>query len=301
MVMTTAQIADLLRPGLDAIFSDDTQYPTQWSEIFAVHNSDMGYEVDVEMKTLGLGQIRPEGAATAMDDMGQRIVTHYVHKTIGLGLVITRRCIKDNLYKNKFPMYAKALRNSLAQTKEVLGASILNNGFDPNFPIGDGQPLFSANHPIDGSVYSNTGTATQLSQSALEDAITQIQQFRNQAGLISMTQPLKLVVPPTLQWKAATILKSAYVTGGSAANDINPLFNLSAIPQGYRVNQFLTNKNAWFITTDAPDGFKHFIREKPETDVYVDFATDNLMAKAIETYSFGVSNARAAYGNQGAS
>jgi hypothetical protein len=300
MTITRQQIADLLRPGLDAIFSDDVQYPTQWTEIFDVHNSDMSYEVDVEMKPLGLAQMRPEGAATALDDMGQRIVTHYVHKTYGLGLVITRNCIRDNLYKNKFPMYAKALRNSLAQRKERMGASILNNGFDPNYPVGDGQSLFSANHPIDGGTYSNTGVGIQLSQSALEDAITNIQQFKNQAGLISMTQPTKLIVPPAQQWIAAVILKSAYVTGQSAANDINPLFNLSAIPQGYRVNQFLTNPKSWFILTDATDGFKHFVREKPETDVYVDWATDNLMAKVIESYSFGVSNPRASWGNLGA-
>lgn len=300
MTMTRDQIAALLRPGLNAIFSADVQYPTQWSEIFDVYQSNMAWEIDYEMKTLGLAQMRSEGAATALDDMGQRFKTEYQHQTYGLGLVITRNCIRDNLYKSKFPLYAKALKHSLSQRKERVGASILNNGFDARYPIGDGVPLFSAAHPIDGDTYSNTsGVATDLSQTALEDAITSIQQFKNQAGLISMTQPVKLIVPPDQQWVANVLLKSAYQPS-TANNAVNPIFTMSAIPQGYRVNQFLNPKN-WFILTDATDGFKHFVREKPETDVYVDWATDNLMAKAIESYSFGVSNPRAAYGAQATS
>ena len=299
MAINTGEIANLLRPGLAAVFGDYPMYPAQWSEFYEVYESDKAVEIEVEMKMLGLAQIRAEGAATAMDDMGQRIITNYVHKYLALGFIITRQALLDNLYKTRFPLQAKALRNSMAQTKEVLGAAVLNNGFNGAFPIGDGQPVFSTLHPIDTGVLSNTSVAAQLSETSLETAITQTQQFRNQAGLIVMTKPQKLIVPPQLQFTACRLLESSSRTQ-TADNDISAIYNLSAVPQGYRTNQFLTSPTAWFLFTDAPDGFKHYVREKIETDVYTDFATDNLMAKAVERYSFGVSNPRAAYGNMGA-
>lgn len=299
MTINTGAIANLLRPGLAAVFGEYPMYPSQWSEIFDVYESDKAVEIEVEMKMLGLAQIRSEGAPTAMDNMGQRIVTNYVHKYIGLGFVITRQAIMDNLYKTRFPMMAKALRDSLAQTKEVLGASILNNGFNAAFPIGDGQSLFSTAHPIDGGTVANTpAVAADLNEASLEAAIIAIQQFRNQAGLIVQTKPEKLIVPTQNQFVAERLLASAFRTN-TANNDISAIYNVSAVPQGYRVNQFLTGAHNWFLLTDAPDGFKHYVREKAETDVYTDFSTDNLQAKAIERYSFGVSNFRAAYGSPG--
>jgi phage major head subunit gpT-like protein len=274
-------------------------YPSQWSEIFNVYESDKAVEIEVEMRMLGLAQLRAEGAPTAMDTMGQRIVTNYQHQYIALGFQITRQAIMDNLYKTRFPMMAVALRDSLAQTKEILGASVINNGFSATFPIGDGQPLYSVAHPIDSGVVPNTpAVAADLNEAALESGIITIQQFKNQAGLIVQTKPKKLVVPPQNQFVAERLLASAFRTN-TANNDISAIYNVTAIPEGYRVNQFLTAPTGWYLVTDAPDGFKHYIREKIETDVYTDFSTDNLLAKAVERYSFGVSNFRATYGSVG--
>ena len=302
-MINIAQIQSLLRPGLSSVFGSYAQYPSQWSEIFDVYESDKAVEIEVEMKFTGLAQIRPEGSPTAMDSMGQRIITNYNHKYIGLGFQITRQALMDNLYKTKFPMMAKSLRDSMAQTKNILGASVLNNGFDAQFPIGDGQPLFSTAHPIDGGTFANTpAVAADLNEASLEAAIIAIQQFRNQAGLIVQTKPKKLIIGPQNQFVAERLLASAFRTG-TANNDISAIYNISAIPEGYRVNQFIQQQgtvNPWFVLTDADDGFKHFIREPIDTDIYCDFATDNLMAKAIERYSFGVSNPRAAYGSKGA-
>jgi len=300
MAINTTAIANLLRPGLAAVFGDYPNYPSQWSEIFEVYESDKAQEIEVEMRMLGLGQIRPEGAPTAMDTMGQRIITSYVHKYVALGFAITRQALVDNLYKTKFPLMVRSLKSSMAQTKEVLGAAILNNGNNANFPIGDGQPLFSTAHPIDAGTVANTPTVqADLNEASLEAGIIAVQQFRNQAGLINQTKPKKLIVPPLGQFVADRLLSSAFRTN-TANNDISAIYNTSAVPEGYRVNQFLNANNAWFLLTDAQDGFKHYVREELQTDVYTEFSTDNLLAKAVERYSFGVSNFRAAYGSYGA-
>lgn len=299
MAINTTAIASLLRPGLAAVFGDYPSYPSQWSEIFDVYESDKAVEIEVEMKMLGLAQLRAEGAATAVDTMGQRIQTSYQHKYVALSFNITRQAIMDNLYKTKFPLMVKALKKSMAQSKEILGASILNNGFNAAYPIGDGQALFSTLHPIDGNTVANTpAVQADLNEASLESAIITIQQFKDQAGLVVQTKPEKLIVPPQGQFTAERLLGSAFRTN-TANNDISAIYNVSSVPEGFRVNQFLTTPNAWFLLTDAPDGFKHYVRESIETDVYTDFSTDNLMAKAVERYSFGVSNFRAAYGSQG--
>lgn len=299
MAINTGAIQSLLRPGLAAVFGDYAMYPSQWTEIFEKHTSDKAVEIDVETKLLGLAAIRQEGAGTEFQDMGQRIITSYVHKYTSIGFIITRQAMKDNLYQSRFPQQAKALKNSMAQTKEVLGASILNNGFSTSFPIGDGSALFATNHPIDTGTYSNTFTVqADLNETSLQDAIVQIQQFRDQAGLIVMTKPEKLIVPPQLQWQADRLLKSQFRVG-TGNNDISAIYNTNAVPQGYRVNQFLTDTGGWFLMTDADNGFKYYEREALETSVFTDFATDNLLAKAVERFSFGVSNARAAFGSSG--
>jgi hypothetical protein len=299
MAINTTAIANLLRPGLAAVFGDYAMYPAQWPEIYETHDSDKAVEIEVEMKMLGLAQIRAEGAPTAVDTMGQRIVTSYVHRYVGLSFNITRQAIMDNLYKTKFPLMVQALKKSMSQSKDILGASVLNNGFNPAYPIGDGQPLYSLNHPIDSGVVANMPSVpAQLNEASIESAIVTIQQFQDQAGLIVQTKPRKMIVPPQLQFTADRLLESAFRTN-TANNDISAIYNISAIPQGYRVNQYLTNPNAWFILTDASNGFKHYIREPIETGVYTDFATDNLLAKAIERYSFGNSNFRSTYGSSG--
>jgi hypothetical protein len=300
MAINTSAIQSLLRPGLAAVFGDYPQYPSQWSEIFERHSSDKAVEIEVEVKLLGLASIKAEGASVAYDNMGQRYITNYVHRYTAVGFIITRQAIMDNLYKTRFPLQAKALRNSMAQTKETLGAAVLNNGFDTNYPIGDGQPVFSTAHPIDGGTVANTfAVQSQLNETSLQDAIVAIQRFRDAANLRVMTKPTKLIVPAELQWTAERLLKSEYRTD-TANNDISAIYSMSAVPQGHRVNMFLTDTNAWYLMTDAPNGFKHYERERLETDVYTDFDTDNLKAKAVERYSFGVSNFRGAFASQGA-
>lgn len=301
MAINTTAIRDLLRPGLAAVFGDYPMYPGQWSEIFEKHTSDKAVEIEVEVKLLGLAQIKAEGASTAYGEMGQRYVTNYVNRYTSIGFIITRQAIKDNLYQSSFPLQAKALRQSMEQTKEVLGASVLNNGFSSNFPIGDGQPLFSTQHPIDNGTVANTfSVQADLNETSLQDAIVGVQRFKDAAGLRIMTKPTKLIVPAELQWTATRLLESQFRTA-TANNDINAIYNNSAVPQGYRVNMFLTDTNSWFLLTDAPNAFKYYEREALETDVYTDFDTDNLKAKAIERYSFGCSNFRGGWGSQGAS
>jgi len=300
MTINTSQIQQLLRPGLAEVFGDYPMYPAEYAEIFTVKTSDKAVEIEVEMKLLGLASQKAEGAPTAFQDMGQRVISTYYHRYTSVGFIITRQAMKDNLYESQFPQQAQSLRNSMMQSKEVNGASVLNNGFSSSYPGGDGVALFSTAHPIDTGTFANTPTVqTDLNESSLQDAITATSQFRDQAGLITMTKPVKLIVPPQLQFTADRLLNSQFRTG-TANNDINAIYNMSAVPQGYRVNHFLTDTNAWFLMTDAPNGLKHYVREKLETDVFTDFTTDNLLAKAIERYSFGWSNARSIFGSSGA-
>jgi phage major head subunit gpT-like protein len=295
MAITTTAIKDLLRPGLNAVFGDYANYPSQWSEIFETYDSKMAVEYDVEIRMTGLAQLRPEGSPTAVDTMGERVVSQYIHRYVALQLQITRQAIKDNLYQTEFPLMVKALKKSMHQTKEILGAAILNNGFNAAFPLGDGQPLYSLNHPIDAGVVANRPAAiVDLNEASLESAIISIQQFKDQAGLLVMTQPQKLVVPPQNQFAAQRILGSQFRVN-TANNDINAMYSMQSIPQGFKVNQYLTSPAAWYVVTDAPEGFKHFVREKVETDMYTDFSTQNLMCLAVERYSFGVSNFRCSY------
>lgn len=301
-MINTAQIASLLRPGLKAVFGQYPTYPEQWTEIFKTYQSDKYQEIEVEMKYLGAADIKPEGQPIATDSMGQRIVTNYIHKRVGLSFTITKEAVEDNLYQNQFPQQAISLRNSLRITKNILGANILNNAFNAAYPIGDGQAVCSANHPIDGGVFSNTlaaGSASvDFSEAGVEQAIILIQKFPMQSGILSQTMAKKMILPRELQFSASRLLNSAFRVD-VANNDINALYHNDYIPDGYRINQFLTSPTAWFVLTDAEDGLKHFQRTPVETDTYVDYPTDNVMAKATERYSFGISNPRAIFGSPG--
>lgn len=301
-MINTGQIAQMLRPGLKAVFGQYPQYPEQWTEIFKTYQSDKFQEIDVEMKYLGAADIKPEGQPIATDSMGQRIVTNYIHKTVGLSFTLTQEAIEDNLYQNDFPQQAISLRNSLRITKNILGANVLNNAFNPAYAIGDGQSVCSTTHPIDGGTFSNSfvvgGATVDFSEAGLEQAIILIQQFPMQSGIISQTMPRKIIVPRSLQFAASRLLNSSFRVD-VANNDINALYHNDYIPEGYKVNQFLTSNNAWFILTDAPDGLKHFQRTPVSTDTYVDYPTSNVMCKAMERYSFGVSNSRGIFGSPG--
>lgn len=300
-MINTGQIAQLLRPGLKAVFGQYPTYPEQWTEIFKTYQSDKYQEIEVEMKYLGAADIKAEGAPIATDSMGQRVVTNYIHKRVGLSFTITKEAVEDNLYQNQFPQQAVSLRNSLRITKNILGANVLNNAFNAAYPIGDGQSVCSATHPIDGGVFSNSlagGATVDFSEAGVEQAIIQIQKFPMQSGILSQTMAKKLILPRELQFAASRLLNSAFRVD-VANNDINALYHNDYIPDGYKINQFLTAPNAWFIITDAEDGLKHFQRTAVETDTYVDYPTDNVMAKATERYSFGVSNPRGIFGSPG--
>jgi hypothetical protein len=299
MATTTAQIAALLLPGLDAVFGDYEELPAQWPSIFTTHNSELAYERDVEIKTLGLAQLRTEGGATAYDDMGQRYTYVYRHVQPALGFVMTRNAIRDNVYKSDFGPNTRALKFSMRQTKEVFAAAVLNQAQDTTgvYYGGDGVPLLSTAHPIDVGSSANTPTVqAQLNETALQDADIAISRFKDAAGNKILVQARKLIIPPDLKFAAKRIL---FTTGrvGTADNDLNALKEMDTIPDGYALNHFITNTSAWFVITNCPDGLKHFKRDPLETDIFVDPDTDNLKVKATERYSFGWSNHRAIYGS----
>lgn len=301
--INTTAIRDLLRPGLAAIVTPDAPYPEQWREVFSVNKSDKEREIEVEIKTLGLAQIKAQGASIAYDSMQETFLTNYVNKFIGIGFIITSEALEDNLYKKDFPMQAEALKSSLKETKETLGASIFNNGFDTSYPIGDGQPVFSTAHPISGgpgTIANTFSVQVDLSEASLQDMIIGVQKFRSANGLLEANKPQKLLVPRELQFTANRLLNSEFRTG-TANNDINATYNMSAVPMGYTVNQYLTDTNAYFLMTNASNGFKYYERKPITTDMYVDFDTDSLKAKAIERYCFGVTNFRASFGSSGSS
>lgn len=301
-MINTGQIAQLLRPGLKAVFGQYPTYPEQWTEIFKTYQSDKYQEIEVEMKYLGAADIKPEGQPIATDTMGQRVVTNYIHKRVGLSFTITKEAVEDNLYQSQFPQQAVSLRNSLRITKNILGANVLNNAFIDAYPIGDGKSVCAVDHPIDGGIFSNRlaagGATVDFSEAGVEQAIIQIQKFPMQSGILSQTMARKMILPRELQFAASRLLNSTFRVD-TANNDVNALYHNDYIPEGYKINQFLTSTTAWFIITDAPDGLKHFQRTAVETDTYVDYPTDNVMAKATERYSFGVSNPRGIFGSEG--
>lgn len=298
MTITTSQIKDLLLPGLNAVFGANyNQFPAQWSEIYEKHTSEMAFERDVEVKLLGLAQQRAEGQATAFEDMGERYLYTYRHVTVALGFVFTRNALRDNLYKSQFGPNVSALKRSLMQTKEVLGANVLNNASDTSgmFNGGDGVPLLSTQHPTDVGYVANTPVIQQeLNETSLQDAIIGIRNFRDAAGLRVMAKPKKLIVSPSNQFVAKRLLDSQGRVG-TTDNDTNAV---KSMIENWSINDFLSNPKAWFLTTDIDNGLKYFSRDPLETDMYTEFNTDNLLTKATERYSFGFSNARGIYGNQ---
>lgn len=297
--VTTASIPSLLRPGLKAVFTDTNIWGEQWSEIFTHHMSDKQVEYETEVKLLPIAQVKPEGQAIASGGLNQLYVTAYRNITIGMSFIITREAIMDDLYKAEFPMGSKALKDSLAQYKNVAGANVINNGFSNTALIADGQPLFSTSHPIENGVVANTfSLPAALNETSLENAIIGINQFRNGAGIQIYTRTQKLLLPSNLEFTGTRLTKSKFRTG-TANNDISAIYSESSVPHGCVVNRFLTSPVNWTLLTDEPNGFKYYERESVVTDVQTDFSTNNLLCKAFERYSFGVSNFRAGFGVQG--
>lgn len=300
MAVNLAQIKDLLLPGLRGVIGKYEQIPTQYDKIFTKHNSDMALERTAEMRYLGLAQLKTEGGQTAFDNgAGERYVYNQEHIEIALGYAITRKAIDDNLYKSQFHPSNLGLIVSFSQTKEIYGAAILNNATTYNAAVGgDGVALCSTSHPIDGGVVANRPAVdVDLNESSLSNAMIAVRtNFKDQAGLKMYARARKMIIPPQLEPTAIRLLKTE-LRPGTANNDVNALLTTAGgLPEAYMTNDYLTSAFAWFLLTNI-DGLSYMERIKFETDMQVDFITDNLLVKGYERYSFGYYNWRAIWGS----
>lgn len=296
-MITTSNIPSLLRDGLHAVFGDYKTYKNEWEAIFSKHTSHRNYEIEVEMQLLGAAARKPEGQGGMYGNMQEFVRSNYQMYSYSSGFLITNEALSDNLYKDAFPRGSLALKESMAETKNIEGANILNNGFNTSYTGGDGQALFSTAHPTSVGTYSNTfSTGASLSQTSLQNAITQIKQFKNAAGLRLNTKAMRLIVPVELEWTAMKILHSKFAPD-TANNAVNTVAGM--LPKGYAANVYLTNPNAWFLITDNSNGLKFFQRENLRIDSFPDIDSDSLKVRAIERYAFGWSDARGAFGSQG--
>ena len=300
MAITRAQIQKELVPGLNALFGlEYAKYAEEHKDVFTTENSDKAYEEEVKLSGFGPAPNKPEGESVQFDEAMEVYTARYVHETVALAFAITEEAVEDNLYDSLSARYTKALARSMAHTKQVKAASVLNRAFDPLAPGGDGQSLISANHPLSGAgVVSNVGAA-DLSEASLEAAVTQMAAWTDERGLLIAAKPKKLVVHPSNAFNAARLLESQY-RPGTADNDINVLYTSGVIPQGFIVNHYLLDPDAWFIITDIGNGLKHFQRVALKTQTEGDFDTGNLRYKARERYSFGFSDPLGIWGSPGA-
>jgi hypothetical protein len=302
MAISRSQLLKELLPGLNALFGMEYQrYPEEHKAIFETETSERSFEEETKLSGFGTAPVKGEGAAIAYDNAQEAWTARYNHETIALGFSITEEAIEDNLYDSLSARYTKALARSMANTKQVKAANILNNGFSSSYPGGDGQPLFSTAHPlVSGGTNSNEpSTPADLNETSLEAAIIQIAAWTDERGLLIAAKPRKLVVPPALMFVATRLLETELRTA-SADNDINALRSMGAIPQGYTVNHYLTDSDAWFICTDVPNGLKHFVRAPLSNSMDGDFDTGNVRYKARERYSFGWSDPLGMWGSEGA-
>ena len=303
MAISRAQLVKELEPGLNALFGlEYDRYTNETAEIFTTETSDRAFEEEVMLSGFGSAATKAEGASVTFDDAKEAFTARYTHQTVALAFAITEEAIEDNLYDRLGNRYARALARSMANTKQVKGAEILNNAFSTSQLGGDGVVLCSTAHPtVSGTSLSNTFTTqADLSETSLESALINIAAFIDERGLKISIQGTKLILPKELQFTAERILKSP-LRVGTADNDINAIANMNMIPEGYRVNHYLNDTNAWFIKTDTPNGFKHFVRAALRTAMEGDFDTGNVRYKARERYSFGFSDPRCVYGSSGSS
>ena len=302
MAISRAQLVKELEPGLNALFGlEYDRYTNETAEIFTTETSDRAFEEEVMLSGFGSAATKAEGASVTFDDAKEAFTARYTHQTIALAFAITEEAIEDNLYDRLGNRYARALARSMANTKQVKGAEILNNAFSTSQLGGDGVVLCSTAHPtVSGTSLSNTFTTqADLSETSLESALINIAAFIDERGLKISIQGTKLILPKELQFTAERILKSP-LRVGTADNDINAIANMNMIPEGYRVNHYLNDTNAWFIKTDTPNGFKHFVRAALRTAMEGDFDTGNVRYKARERYVFGFSDPRGVFGSPGA-
>jgi hypothetical protein len=302
MAISRAQLLKELLPGLNALFGlEYARYGQEHKEIYETESSERSFEEETKLSGFSAAPVKNEGSAIAYDNAQEAWTARYTHETIALGFSITEEAIEDNLYDSLSARYTKSLARAMAYTKEVKAAAILNNGFASTVTYGDGQPLFSTAHPlVSGGTNSNTtSTGVDLNETSLENAVIQIAAWTDERGLLIAAKPRKLVIPPALMFVATRLLETE-LRVATNNNDINAIKNNGSIPEGYTVNHFLTDTNAWFLTTDVPNGLKHFVRTPLQNSMDGDFDTGNVRYKARERYSFGVSDPLGIYGSQGA-
>jgi len=303
MAISRAQLVKELEPGLNALFGlEYKRYDNESSEIYATESSDRAFEEEVMLSGFANADVKAEGAGVSFDEAQETFTARYTHETVALAFAITEEAMEDNLYDRISSRYTKALARSMANAKQVKGAAPLNNGLPgvATFKTGDGVSLINASHPTIAGTFSNTlSTAADLNETSLEQAMIDIAAFTDERGLRIAAQARKMIIPSALQFTAERVLKSPGRVG-TADNDINALKNLGMIPQGYRVNHFVTDTDAWYIITDVPNGMKYFDRAPLKTAMEGDFDTGNVRYKARERYSFGCSDPRGIYASPGA-
>jgi hypothetical protein len=303
MAISRAQLLKELLPGLNALFGlEYARYGEEHKEIYETETSERSFEEETKLSGFSAAPVKNEGAAIAYDNAQEAWSTRYTHETIALGFSITEEAIEDNLYDSLSARYTKALARAMAYTKQVKAASVLNNGFSSSYPGGDGKALFATDHPlVSGGTNSNTpSTQVDLNETSLEAAVIQIAAWTDERGLLIAAKPKKLVIPPALMFVAKRLLDTE-LRVATADNDINAIKQMGAIPEGFTVNHFLTDSNAWFLTTDVPNGMKHFVRMPLQNSMDGDFDTGNVRYKARERYSFGWSDPLGMFGSSGSS
>jgi hypothetical protein len=303
MAISRAQLLKELLPGLNALFGMEyKRYAEEHKEIYETETSDRSFEEETKLSGFSAAPVKNEGQAIAYDNAQEAWTARYNHETVAMGFSITEEAMEDNLYDSLSTRYTKALARAMAYSKQVKAANILNNGFNAAFPGGDGVSLFSTAHPlVSGGTNSNRpAVASDLNETSLENAVIQIAAWTDERGLLIAAKPRKLIVPPALMFVATRLLETN-LRVGTTDNDINALKNNGAIPEGYTVNHFLTDPNAWFIKTDVPNGLKHFVRVPMSTSMDADFDTGNNRYKARERYAFGWSDPLGMFASPGAS
>jgi hypothetical protein len=301
MAISRAQLLKELLPGLNALFGlEYARYGEEHKEIYETESSERSFEEETKLSGFSAAPVKAEGAAIAYDNAQEAWTTRYNHETIAMGFSITEEAVEDNLYDSLSARYTKGLARAMAYTKQVKAAAVLNNGFSAAYPGGDGVALFSTAHPlVNGDRNSNTpSTQADLNETSLEAAVIQIAAWTDERGLLIAAKPRKLIVPPALQFVATRLLETS-LRVGTNNNDINAIKNNGSIPEGYTQNHFLTDNNAWFLTTDVPNGMKHFVRTPLQNSMDGDFDTGNVRYKARERYSFGWSDPLGVFGSSG--
>ena len=301
MAISRAQLLKELLPGLNALFGlEYARYGEEHKEIYETEKSERSFEEETKLSGFSAAPVKAEGTALSYDNAQEAFTARYNHETIALGFSITEEAIEDNLYDSLSARYTKGLARAMAYTKQVKAANVLNNAYNAAYPGGDGVSLLNSAHPlVNGGTNANTPTtAADLNETSLENAVIQIAAWTDERGLLIAAKPRKLIVPPALMFVATRLLETS-LRVGTTDNDINALKNNGSIPEGYTVNHFLTDVNGWFLTTDVPNGMKHFVRTPLATSMDGDFDTGNTRYKARERYSFGYSDPLGMYGSPG--